>query len=244
MIEAQRHLASLRLLGMHESLDYRITHATEAGLSYEDFLIGILEDEVIYRKNKKCERLKKRAKFRDDHHLENFDHTKKRGVAKSVMKQWETLSFLEAHQNLLFIGGTGVGKTFLAEGIGNHCCREGYETLFFSVNLLFEEVRSQKVSGKYLSFLSKIKKTRLIILDDFGLRRYTHEEATILYELLEERYSKGSLVVTSQVRPEGWKDLFEDEVIAEAILDRILSKSHRYDLKGESYRKCQKENLS
>ena len=243
MMELQRHLSNLRLLGMHESLDYRVSHATEVGLGYEDFLMGILEDEIIYRKNKKSERLKKRAKFRDDNHLEDFDYNKKRGVPKSVVKQWQTLTFLENYQNILLVGGTGVGKTFLAEGIGQHSCKEGNETLFFSVNLLFEEIKSQKIAGKYLSFVSKIKKAKLIILDDFGLRKYTHEEATVLYELLEERYSRGSLVVTSQVKPEGWKGLFEDEVIAEAILDRIISKSHRYDLKGESFRKSQKGNI-
>jgi len=243
MIEIQRHLTNLKLLGMNESLDYRVSHATESGLSYEDFLIGILEDEVIYRKNKKSDRLRKRAKFRDDHHLENYDYDKSRGIKKSTIKQWENLSFLEHNQNLIFTGGTGAGKTFLAEGIGTHCCKEGFETLFFSTNLLFEEVRSQKVAGKYLTFLGKMKKAKIVILDDFGLRRYTHEEANILYEILEERYNRGTLIVTSQIKPEGWKCLFEDEVIAEAIIDRMVSKSHHYEVKGPSYRKNQKENL-
>lgn len=244
MMEVQKHLATLKLLGMHEAVDYRVTHATEAGLNYEDFLMGILEDEIIYRKNKRCERLKKRARFRNDHHLEDYDHTKKRGITKSTIKQLETLSFLDRTQNLIFLGGTGIGKTFIAEGIGNHCCREGHETYFYSMNLLFEEVKSHKIEGRYLVFLKKLKKAKLVILDDFGLRKYTHEEANVLYEVLEERYNSGSTIVTSQVRPEGWRDLFEDEVIAEAILDRITSRSHEFEFKGESFRKSQKEKLS
>ena len=244
MMEVQRHLASLRLLGMHESIDYRVTHATEAGLSYEDFLIGVLEDEIIYRKNKKSDRLKKRAKFRDDSYLEEFDYDPSRGITKASLKQWQSLHFLENNQNIILTGGTGAGKSFLASAIGNQCCKEGYETFFFSVNLLFEEVKAQKIAGRYLTFLNKFKKVKVVIFDDFALRRYTHDEANVLYEILEEFYHKGSLILTSQIEPEGWKCLFEDEVIAEAILDRIISKSSRYKVKGPSYRRKNKEENS
>ena len=94
-----------------------------------------------------------------------------------------------------------------------------------------------------MNFLARLKRIRLLILDDFGLRSLSHEEATVLYDILEERYGKGSLIVTSQMRPDGWMGLFEDQVIAEAIMDRIVSRGMEVILEGDSYRKKHKKKL-
>lgn len=107
---------------------------------------------------------------------------------------------------------------------------------FFSVNLLFEECQAEKLAGRYLIFIRRIKKTPVLILDDFGLRNYTHEEASVLIDLLEEHYQKGSVILTSQVDPKGWAKLFEDPVIADAIVDRLTKPSRQLTLKGGSYR--------
>ncbi|MFP5387663.1 MAG: ATP-binding protein, partial [Bacteriovoracia bacterium] len=104
---------------------------------------------------------------------------------------------------------------------------------------LFREVEMAEAQGNYLSYLSRLGKVRLLILDDFGLRNYTHKEATILYEVLEDRYRKGSVIITSQVKPQGWQTLFDDKVIAEAILDRLSASSQTIDVKGDSFRKGQ-----
>ncbi len=112
----------------------------------------------------------------------------------------------------------------------------GYTTQFMPVSFLFEEIAAHRTSGKYLSFLKKLTKLDVLILDDFGLRSYTHSEATFLVDLLESRQSSGIQMVTSQVDPKGWKGLFEDPVIADAVIDRIINPSHHIILKGESYR--------
>ena len=96
-----------------------------------------------------------------------------------------------------------------------------------------------EAQGNYLSYLSRLNKVRLLIMDDFGLRNYSHKEATIFYEILEDRYRKGSVIITSQVKPQGWSSLIEDKVIAEAILDRLMASSQTIDVKGESFRKSQ-----
>ena len=127
----------------------------------------------------------------------------------------------------------------MAQAIGNECCASGYETLFIPVNRLFKEIDMAEAQGNYLSYLSRLGKVRLLILDDFGLRKYTHKEATIFYEILEDRYRKGSVIITSQVKPQGWETLFEDKVIAEAILDRLMANSQTIDVKGESFRSGQ-----
>ena len=217
MTEVKKQLARLKLTGAGEALEHRLAEAERNGQPYEDFLQSLLEDELLHRINRTAERLRKRAKFRDRLQLENFDNVPDRGVSRSLLNSFKKLYFLRDSQNIIFTGATGSGKTFLAQAIGQTACREGEETYFTSVNLFFEEIRAQKVQGRYLNFMARLKRIRLLILDDFGLRSLSHEEATALYDVLEERYGKGSLIVTSQMSPEGWMGLFEDQVIAEAI---------------------------
>ncbi len=137
---------------------------------------------------------------------------------------------------MILLGKTGEGKTHLATALGRRACAEGHKTLFMPVNFLFEETSAHKAAGKYLSFVRKLTKTDILILDDFGLRAYLHEEATALVDILEERYQKGATIITSQVDIPGWKKLFEDAVIAEAIIDRMKNPSQKTVLKGGSYR--------
>ncbi len=239
MIEADQLLTDLQFYGMKESFQYRLGEVTQSNLSHQQFFTFLLEDEKLYRRNKKTETLRKRAKFREIAHLEEFKIIATRGITKSLIQQFKTLFFIDGFQNLFFIGGTGAGKSFLAQAIGNECCASGYETLFIPVNRLFKEIDMAEAQGNYLSYLSRLSKVRLLILDDFGLRNYTHKEATIFYEILEDRYRKGSVIITSQVKPQGWETLFEDKVIAEAILDRLMASSQTIDVKGESFRSGQ-----
>ena len=190
----------------------------------------------MYRKNARAKRLISQAKFRHDCDLEDWDDSYERGINKTKMKQLSLLGFHKYLENLIILGRAGEGKTHLAMSIGKRLCAEGITTLFFSVNLFFEEVNAAKASGKYLSFIKKLSRTPVIILDDFGLRAYTHEEATVLMDILEDRYRKGTAIITSQVDPIGWHKLFEDPVIAEAIADRLTKPSMAIKLKGGSYR--------
>lgn len=239
MIEAEQLLTDLQFYGMKESLQYRLGEVTQSNLSHQQFFTFLLEDEKLYRRNRKTETLRKRAKFREIAHLEEFKIVATRGITKSLIQQFKTLFFIEGFQNLFFIGGTGAGKSFLAQSIGNECCASGYETLFIPVNRLFKEIDMAEAQGNYLNYVARLSKVRLLILDDFGLRNYTHKEATIFYEILEDRYRKGSVIITSQVKPQGWETLFEDKVIAEAIIDRLMASSQTIDVKGVSFRSGQ-----
>src|SRR3990167_3192312 len=168
--------------------------------------------------------------------IEDWDNSFDRGIHKGKLTELALGSFYNNKENLIILGKTGEGKTRLAISLGRRLCHENIKASFFSVNLLFEEILSEKASGKYLAFIKKTNKANILILDDFGLRNYTHEEATTLTDILEERYQKGSVIVTSQVDPKGWTKLFEDPVIAEAITDRLTHPSQTITLKGGSYR--------
>lgn len=241
MNEAIELLNDLKFFGMKNSLDYRMGEAIESNLSHQDFLTFLLEDENLYRKNRRSELLRKRARFRDKVYLEDFKIDKKRGITKSMIQQLKTLYFIDNHENLLFIGGTGAGKSFLAQAIGQSACSAGVETFFISANRLFKEIELAEAQGNYLTYMNRLsQRVKLLIIDDLGLRNYTHKEANILYEILEDRYRKGPVIITSQVKSQGWKLLFEDEVIAEAILDRLTACAHIINVKGSSFRGNQK----
>jgi DNA replication protein DnaC len=239
MIETEQLLNDLQFYGIKNAFQYRLSEAVQSNLTHQQFVTFLLEDEKLYRKNRKTETLRKRAKFKDIVHLEEFKVVATRGITRSLIQQFKTLFFVDGFQNLFFIGGTGAGKSFLAQAIGHECCAAGYDTLFIPINRLFREIEMAEAQGNYLSYLSRLSKYRLIILDDFGIRSYSHKEATIFYEILEDRYRKGSVIITSQVRPQGWGALFADKVIAEAISDRLMASSQTIDVKGESFRPTQ-----
>jgi DNA replication protein DnaC len=226
----------LRLFGICANFEKRAAQAAAQGLSHVEFLRLILEDEQLQRKDRTAKTLTTKAKFRLQSNLEDWDQTIDRGLTKARLRELSALGFLQSNENLLIFGKTGEGKTHLAVAIGRRICAEGMSTLFLPVNFLFEEVQAAKASGKYLAYVKHMTKSKAIILDDFGLRNYTHEEANVLVDLLEDRHRKGSVIVTSQVDPKGWMKLFEDPVIAEAIVSRFEHPSQRLNLRGGNYR--------
>lgn len=231
--------SELKLYGMRESIDYRLMESAKAGLGYDDFLKLLVEDEQLHRVNTKAERLRKKATFKDTVLLSDFDTDLKRGITKIMIKELQTLNFLRGFENIIFVGETGVGKSFLAQAIGHAACVAGKESKFVPVNYLFEQYRAAERAGHVLSFLKRFSSYDLLILDDIGLRKFTHEEATLLYQIIEDRYQKGSTIITTQIKPPGLKDLFDDPVIAEAIVDRLVSNSHVIEIKDNNYRKKQ-----
>lgn len=237
MNELEVALGELKIKGMQQSLPYRLEEAMDGNLAYEDFFKLLLEDEKIYRKNKRSELLRRKAKFNNFFALDEFDVDPSRGVNKSMIKRFKSLDFLDKKENIILTGGTGAGKSYLAQAIGQQCCLHGIETLFLPVNRMFKEIEMAEAAGTYIKYINRLAKAKVLIFDDFGLRNYSHEEATILYDICEEKYQKSSIILTSQVTPQGWKTLFEDDVVAEAILDRMTSCAHHISVKGPSFRK-------
>jgi DNA replication protein DnaC len=237
MSKIEEALSELKILGIKQSIEYRLAEARSSDIDIEDFLYLILEDEKIYRTNRRSERLRKKAKFNNSVSLDEFEATVERGINKMMLKKLRSLDFLEKNENLIFTGGTGTGKSYLAQSVGQLCCLYGYETLFLPVNRMFKEIQAAEASGEYIKYINRLSRAKVLIFDDFGLRNYTHTEATILYDICEQKYQKSTIVITSQVKPQGWKSLFEDDVVAEAILDRLESCAHHINLKGPSYRK-------
>jgi DNA replication protein DnaC len=231
--------SDLKLFGMKESIDYRLMESAKAGLGYDDFLNLLIEDEQLHRVNLKAEKLRKRATFKDTVLLSDFDTNLKRGISKIMIKEFQTLNFLRGFENIIFVGETGVGKSFLAQAIGHAACISGKESKFAPMNYLFEQYKAAERAGQVLTFLKRFSSYQVLIIDDLGLRKFTHEEATVLYQIIEDRYQKGSTIITTQIQIPGFRDLFDDQVLAEAIIDRLISNAHIIEIKNDNYRKKQ-----
>jgi DNA replication protein DnaC len=234
--QVRRLSHELRLFGIHTNFEARAAQATSKGYHPLEFLQLLLEDERLFRKDRLGKSLTTRAKFRHLCDLEDWDMTYDRGITKAQIKELSTLAFYRANTTLHILGKTGEGKTQLAIAVGKRLCQEGLSVAFLPLSLLFEEVQASRSNGTLLGYLNRLSQTKVLILDDWGLRNYTHEEATILVEILEARTKKGPVIVTSQVNPKAWIKLFEDPAIAEAVTDRLQNPSAQITLKGGSYR--------
>lgn len=208
----------------------------EENWSYTDFLNGLLLDEIRYRAQKSSDGRLRRAKFRTHADFDHFDFSLKRSLTKAQVKELRELTFLKSHQNLLLIGPTGVGKTFLATAIGHQACVEGHSVLFEGMNFLIETIKLHRMSGTFLRLRKRLIDVDLLIIDDLGIKPLEGEMLQDLYDLLEERYLKKSTIITSQLPLTNWKEVITDPVVFEAIVDRVAH-GYKIDITGDSYRK-------
>ena len=234
--EMTSSMGKLKMFGMLKTLDTRLSEAQENGWSYSDFLSALVTDEKSYREQKSTEYKIKRAKFRRPASFDQFDYRAKRNLKKSQIEELKQLSFLRNKQNLLLLGPTGVGKTFVATAIGYHACNEGFSCQFMGINLFVEQAALNRTAGTFLRFRDRMIRADLLILDDFGLKKLNATTIQDFYDVLEERYQKKSTIVTSQLPISNWKEVIDDEVSLEAILDRLVY-GQRLEITGESYRK-------
>jgi len=149
-------------------------------------------------------------------------------------------SYLDRGENILITGATGCGKSYLACALGNNACVHGYRTLYFNLNRFTEQIALAKTDGTLIKWLDRMKKAKLIILDDFGLQPISHAIKLILLQILEDRYEQASTLICSQLPVGKWHEYFDEPTLADAILDRIIPKAHRLELKGNSLRKKSK----
>jgi DNA replication protein DnaC len=229
-------MIELNLTGMRETFLVRAKQARESGLTSEDFFGLMLQDELEYRRSARIKRLLKRAAFRQPANLESLDLKLDRGLDKRQIKELETCRFLDDGINILIMGPTGVGKTYLATAIGNAACRRGHSTIFFRMNALIEQMLLARAKGTYLNLLKRLAGSDLLILDDLGIKPLEPQHFQDLYDVLDERGEEKSTIVTSQLPVENWSEIIADPVACEAITDRLSSIAIRLVMQGSSYR--------
>ena len=233
-------LKELRLSGMVDSLEERAELAREQKLSPVEFLALMIDDEIERRRQKRQSRMERSAGFESLRLLSGFDFSAVPTLDRALVLDMATCSFIGRHENWLICGPTGVGKTHLATAIGLEAIRRDLNVLSSSTHKLLGELFAARADGSYPRLLRKIVSADLVILDDLGLRPITAQGAEDLYEIIQYRYERGSILLTSNRSPSEWPELFGDSLLASAALDRLTHHARVTIITGESYRQRQR----
>ena len=233
----ENQLSQLRLQGMHTSWKAMVETRQHHELSFNEGLEVLLQAEAEERIYRRFERLKKGAQFRYQATVEELNMAATRGLNKTQITELATGSYLEKGESVLITGATGCGKSFLASALGHHACGQGNKVLYFNTLKLLMKTKMSRIDGSFLKFFDKLAKTKLLILDDFGLAHLDEKQQMDLMEIIEDRHGKSSTIIASQLPVGSWYEIIGEATIADAILDRLVHTSHRIELKGESLRK-------
>ena len=231
------HLSELKLQGMARAYQAVLSMPVQDQPSLNQFMARLAEAEIQHRTQKKTEMFLLQSKLRYNAVLEQVYCNANRNLSRENLIAIADCSFIERSENLLITGATGCGKSFLACAIGRQACTFGYRTLYFGINRFLERISSSKLDGSFIKLLNQIEKTHLLILDDFGLHPLDTVTRLALLQIMEDRYGKKSVIITSQLPIAKWYEYIGESTIADAIMDRLAVNAHRFDLKGESLRK-------
>jgi len=233
-IEAQ--LGDLRLHGMSRSWKALTETRRHSELSLSDGLELLLQSEAEERENRRYDRLQKQARFRYKASIEELHMDPVRGMDKQLITDLAGGTYLGRGQSVLITGATGCGKSFMASALGNQACSQGYKVAYYNLQKLLIRTKMARLDGTIFKFFEKLGKTDLLILDDFGLTHLEQQHCLDLMEIIEDRHGRRSTIISSQLPVASWYEVFGEETIADAILDRLIHTSYRIELRGESLR--------
>ena len=232
-------LKRLRLSGILATLPERAAYARKAKLEVQDFLELVLQDEIDRRDQSNLRLRLQKARFSEEQTLEGFDWNAPITFDRDRVKHLFSLAFLNQHEDVILMGPVGVGKSHLAAALGHAACRTGQDVLMLRVDHLLRELHQSRADSTTTKVLRRLIAQDLLILDDFGLRRFDTVQSSDLYELIVERHKRASTIFTSNRTIEEWVPLFDDPILAQSAIDRLAHNAHQVVIEGESYRKRQ-----
>lgn len=236
--QLEHGLKQLHLSGIFSTLEIRNRQAVEDKLSFVEFLAILVQDEVERREQKKLSLRLKRAKLFSQKTLEGFDFSLKPKLNRSQILDLATCKFIEDKSNVLILGPTGVGKTHLAEALADQACRRGYDVIYSSASKLLGQLFAARADGGYSKKLKNLVRADLLVLDDFGLQPLRSPQDEDFYEVVNERYEKRSILLTSNLDPEHeWDKVFPNPLLGAASVDRLRHRAHLVTIDGDSIRK-------
>jgi DNA replication protein DnaC len=235
-------LHQLGLLGMAKAFGDVEASGEAAALTHPEWLALLLDREMTYRHDKKLAARLRYARLRQQAAVEDVDYRAVRGLDRALFQKLATGDWIDAHDNLIVCGPTGVGKSWLSCALGHKACRDNRSVLYQRVPKLFGELALARGDGRYARIVRALGGVQLLILDDWGLEPLDAQARHDLLEILEERYGRRSTIITSQLPVDSWHAVIGDPTYADAILDRIVHNAQRLNLSGDSLRRTRSKS--
>jgi DNA replication protein DnaC len=230
------YLKTLSLHKISEIYQQESENATKLKLSYQQYLQRLLEAEVLSKTEKSINRKIRIASFPVVKRFEEFDFSFQPQIDEKLIRELANLNFIEQAKNIIFLGPPGVGKTHLAIAFGVKACLQGNRVAFYSAEKLTQELLTDEISNSLQKKLDSLSKIDLLIIDELGYIQLSKKTATLFFQLVAKRYEKGSVIITSNKPFENWGEIFNDDIVASAILDRLLHHCYPFFIQGKSFR--------
>jgi DNA replication protein DnaC len=232
-------LRALRLAGMARALEEQMAQADIGRLSFDERLAMLIDREEVDRHNAALAQRLRLARLRQAVCLEDIDFSTPRGLDRTLIRSLAAGRWLAEHNNVLVLGPTGAGKSFVACALGNQAAREGHSVRYQRLSRLLDELAIARAEGRYARLLTRLSKVSLLIIDDWLMAKLTADQRRDLMEVIDDRHQRGSTLLATQIPIERWHDQIGDPTYADAILDRLIHNAYRIELRGASMRQRQ-----
>ena len=233
----------LKYQGFKEAYLKQIEDVSYHSLTFEDRLYNLLDSQYIFLQNKRIMMNSRLSRIKDKQAMvEELDYSSKRNINKAQILSFITMDFIRSYQNIIITGKTGTGKSYLAQALGNRAIIDGFTVYYIRTATLLEDIKVARIDGTYTNLIKKFARYKLLIIDDFGVAPISTDDTTNLFEIIEVRSELNSTIITSQLPVKQWYEYLNNNTVADALLDRVVSSSHRVELEGDSMRKI-KSNI-
>lgn len=230
-------LQTMKLHGMAHAFRTQLETTDTVQLSFEERFGMLVDQQWLWKENRALERRLRASKLKERGVIEDVDYQHPRGLDRKLLRTLASSEWVKQHQNLLLIGPTGIGKTWLACALAQKACRDGYTILHKRAAELFRELSVAHADGSFGRLLVRLSRIDILVLDDFAMAPLKDGERRDFLELCDDRYQRRSTILTSQVPIAHWHEQIGDPTLADSILDRLVHNSYRVELTGESMRK-------
>lgn len=236
MQQILNELRELNLSAMASKFEELCSSPLNQELSTQEQLELMVNAQITARRNRKIQRLQRESGLNSNVKMDDLELSDKRGLTRRQYLEFMRLDFIRQHQNILITGATGCGKTYLASALGNQACIEEWRVKLVKLPVFLDELTLSRHNGEFYKLLQRLLQVDLLILDDFGITPINETQRHDLLTIVDERYRLKSTIITSQLEVSAWHGYLGEPTVADAILDRVLSQSHRVALAGESLR--------
>ncbi|MDA3883025.1 MAG: IS21-like element helper ATPase IstB [Bacteroidales bacterium] len=234
--QIKNYCRQLKLSAIANNFDTIVTNAENDKISYLEFAVNIFETQINQRMEMDKERRSRQAKLPLSCNLNSYDYSSNNGIEKQQMNQLRELAWMEQNFNLILMGPSGTGKTYIAAGLCFDAIEKGYRAYFKTMEELVQILKMKDITRTASTEYKRILKSHLLVIDDIMMFPIEKQDAITFFNLINELHNKTSLIITTNKSPKQWADILKDEVLTTALLDRILHRCEVIKLTGNSYR--------